>query len=226
MWLLDNNIPKYIVSACFLCLCLDCLITVAILWILLWVSGLVWKTVRNLDVWRTIAFNTANFHPMGNLLMVHGTCKNHYICAGNNGTAAVTAGTTACLLGRKKDRNLVTSLSSIMGNGPFSVFMASRFPVKFIRAHFCCNPLMLILLSYMVNLAWIKLFMFVGARCCCFLCSQSCHTISWLDILFHPSTLQVAFEARQENLLWVYWFMAYLCPIFYEFLVLECCISQ
>lgn len=72
---------------------------------------------------------------MGNLLMVHGTCKNRFICAGNNGTAAVTAGTTACLLGRKRETNLVISLSSIMENGHFSVFMASRFSLVFSTAH-------------------------------------------------------------------------------------------
>lgn len=46
---------------------------------------------------------------MGNLLMVLGILKNPYICAGNNGTAKVIVGTTACLQGRKKERNLVTT---------------------------------------------------------------------------------------------------------------------
>ncbi|GFZ15276.1 Per1-like family protein [Actinidia rufa] len=59
-------------------------------------------------------------------LMVHGISKSHFISVGNNGTATMTVNTTVCLLGRKKERNLVTNLSSIMGNGHSGVFMESR----------------------------------------------------------------------------------------------------
>lgn len=72
------------------------------------------------------AFNTVNFHPMGNLLTDHGICKNQCTCAGSNGTAAVTVDTNACLPGRKKEKNLAINLSSITENGHSSVFMASR----------------------------------------------------------------------------------------------------
>lgn len=63
---------------------------------------------------------------MGILLVVHGICKNRSICGGSSGIAAVTVGTTVCLLGKKKERNLVTSLSNIMENGHSGVYMEFR----------------------------------------------------------------------------------------------------
>ena len=38
--------------------------------------------------------------------------------------------------------------------------------------------------------------MISGTCCCCFVCCQSCRSISWLGILFHSCVLQVAFEDR------------------------------
>jgi hypothetical protein len=59
-------------------------------------QGLVWTNARKLDVWGRNASNIANSHLTENLLMVHGICKSHFICGGNNGTAAATVDTTAC----------------------------------------------------------------------------------------------------------------------------------
>jgi hypothetical protein len=58
--------------------------------------GLVWTNARKLDVWGRIASNIANSHLTENLLMVLGICKSHFICGGNNGTAAATVDTSAC----------------------------------------------------------------------------------------------------------------------------------
>ena len=69
-------------------------------------------------------------------LMVHGISKSHCISVGNNGTATMTVNTTVCLLGRKKERNMVTNLSSIMGNGHSGVFMESRFLIIFYLASY------------------------------------------------------------------------------------------
>ncbi|KAJ6417735.1 hypothetical protein OIU84_001169 [Salix udensis] len=67
---------------------------------------------------------------MGSQWVGHGIYKNHCICGGNNGTVIVTADTIACLSGRKRERNMVASLSSIMGNGLFTVLMVFRSPVS------------------------------------------------------------------------------------------------
>lgn len=64
---------------------------------------------------------------MENQLMVHGICMNPSIWGGNNGTVALTVDITVCYLERKKEQNLVTSLSSIMENGHSIVFMEFRF---------------------------------------------------------------------------------------------------
>ncbi|PQQ06817.1 post-GPI attachment to proteins factor 3-like [Prunus yedoensis var. nudiflora] len=69
------------------------------------------------------------FYLDGNLLMVHGTCKNRFICAGNNGTAAVTAGTTACLLGRKRERNYGDKPVKYHGKWPFQRVYGIQEPV-------------------------------------------------------------------------------------------------
>lgn len=74
----------------------------------------------------TNASNTVNFRLMGNPSTVHCICKNHFICAGNNGTAKANANITVCSLERRKEQNLVGVLSSIMGNGHFSGYMGSR----------------------------------------------------------------------------------------------------
>ena len=95
------------------------------------VSGLVQNSARNPDVLAKNAFNTVNFHLMGNLLMDRGICKSRCTCAGSNGIAKVIADTIACLRGRKKEKNLVINQSSIMGNGRFNVFMESRFSLIF-----------------------------------------------------------------------------------------------
>ncbi|XP_021634153.1 uncharacterized protein LOC110630850 isoform X4 [Manihot esculenta] len=52
---------------------------------------------------------------MQNLLMDHGIFKNHSICNGNSGTVTVVVHTIAWLL--EEDRNLVISLSCIVGMG-------------------------------------------------------------------------------------------------------------
>lgn len=73
-------------------------------------AGLAWSSVKSLDAWGKNVFSTVNFHLMGNLLMALGILKNLSICAGSNGTVKLTVGTTACLRGRRKERNSVTSL--------------------------------------------------------------------------------------------------------------------
>lgn len=100
-----------------------------------------WSSARNLDALAANAFNTVNFHLMVNLLMDRGICKSHCICAGNSGTVAVTVDTNACLTGRKKERNLVINLSSIMENGHSGVFMASRFFLLFISVYLAVNQI-------------------------------------------------------------------------------------
>ena len=74
----------------------------------------------------TSASSTVNCLPMGILLMDHGIFKNHCISGGSSGIAVVTVGTTVCLLGKKQDRNLVTSLLNIMENGHSDVYMEFR----------------------------------------------------------------------------------------------------
>jgi len=88
---------------------------------------LVWSSVRKLGVWGKNASNTVNSCLMGSRRVGHGIYKSHSICSGNNGIVVVTVDTTACSPGRKKERNLVGSLSSIMGNGCFVVLMVFRF---------------------------------------------------------------------------------------------------
>ena len=73
------------------------------------------------------AFQAANFLQMEYLLIVHGTCKNHFTYNGKNGTVKVTVGTTACLIERKKESYLILALSNIMVNGPSGVSMGCRF---------------------------------------------------------------------------------------------------
>lgn len=92
-----------------------------------YLSGAVCCSVRNLDALVTNVFSIVNSHLMGSLLMVHGICRNLCMYAGNSGTARAIAGTTACLLGRKKEQILAISLSNTMGNGRLDEFMASRF---------------------------------------------------------------------------------------------------
>lgn len=91
--------------------------------------------MRKLDAWGTNASNTVTFHLMENLLMGHGICKNHSISGGNNGIAAVTVDITVCLLGKGREKKLVTSLSSIMGNGHSAVFTEFRLLHNFL-GHF------------------------------------------------------------------------------------------
>lgn len=87
-------------------------------------------SARRLDVWGTTAFSIAIFL-LGEIpLMVHGTCRNHYIWDGNSGTALVIVDTTVCLSERNKGRSLVLSLSNITGNGHSVVFMGSRFFIE------------------------------------------------------------------------------------------------
>ncbi|KAJ6410748.1 hypothetical protein OIU84_007495 [Salix udensis] len=93
-------------------------------------TKLVWSGVRKLGVWGGNAPNTVNSHLMGSQRVGHGIYKSHCICSGNNGIVVVTVDTTACLPGRKKERNLVASLSSIMGNGCFIVLMVFQEPVS------------------------------------------------------------------------------------------------
>lgn len=76
---------------------------------------------------------------MENLLMGHGICKNHSISGGNNGIAAVTVDITVCLLGKWREKKLVTSLSSIMGNGHSAVFTEFRLLHNFLGHFFSVN---------------------------------------------------------------------------------------
>lgn len=76
------------------------------------------------------AFHNVNFCQMENLLVGHGTCKNHYIYNGRNGIVRVTAGTTAWLTERKKGSYLTLTRSNIMVNGHSSVYMGYRFVAK------------------------------------------------------------------------------------------------
>ncbi|XP_024438429.1 uncharacterized protein LOC7482151 isoform X2 [Populus trichocarpa] len=92
---------------------------------------------------------------MGSQWVGHGIYKSHCICSGNNGTVVVTANTIACLSERKRERNSVASLSSIMGNGHFTVLMAFRFP---------CEPVSVALSA--LNLAiqfhgWVSFFILI-----------------------------------------------------------------
>lgn len=72
-------------------------------------------------------FHTVHFRQTENLLVVRGTCKNHYIYNGKNGIVKVIAGTTACLIERKKKSYLTLAQSNIMVNGHSSGFMGCRF---------------------------------------------------------------------------------------------------
>lgn len=88
--------------------------------------GLALSNVRRRDVLGPNAFNTVISSLMEIPSIAHGTWRSHFTCSGSNGTAAVTAGTTVCSLGKKKDRNLDTSLTSITESGHSSAFMVSR----------------------------------------------------------------------------------------------------
>jgi hypothetical protein len=101
---------------------------------------LVWSNVRKLGVWGKNASNTVNSRLMGSQWVGHGIYKSHCICSGNNGTVVVTANTIACLSERKRERNSVASLSSIMGNGHFTVLMAFRFPCVIFQFNFKIYP--------------------------------------------------------------------------------------
>lgn len=74
------------------------------------------------------------------LLMVHGTCKNLFICGGNNGIAKVIAVTIVWSIERKKEKLLVIILSNIMVNGHLSAYMGSR-----------CDSLTAMLYTYLGN---------------------------------------------------------------------------
>lgn len=87
---------------------------------------LVLSNVRRPDAWETNAFNTVIFL-MVTSLMVHGICRSHCMWGGKDGTVNLTADTTVCLPGSKKERNLVLSLPSITGNGHSVEFMEFRF---------------------------------------------------------------------------------------------------
>lgn len=68
---------------------------------------------------------------MENLLIAHGICnKNHSIYNGKNGIVKVTAGTTACLIERKKGSHITLDLSNIMENGHSGVYMGCRYDSK------------------------------------------------------------------------------------------------
>lgn len=85
--------------------------------------------MKRLDVSGKDAFHTANSLQMVQLLMVHGICKNLFICGGNNGIVRVIVVTIACLTERKKEKHLVMGLSSITVNGPSNVCMGFRYVI-------------------------------------------------------------------------------------------------
>lgn len=116
--------------------------------------GIVWCSVRNLGVLVTNVFNIANSHQMGSLQMVHGICRNLCIYAGNSGTAKPIAGTTACLLGRKKELILVISLSNTMANGHLDESMAFRFAqaVRLKSKSLPHSALLLLIFSFSIDL--------------------------------------------------------------------------
>lgn len=73
---------------------------------------------------------------------------------------------------------------------------------------------------------WLLLCIDSGTCFCSILCPQPFNAFSWLAVLFCPSILQVTFETRQEGILWICQFVAHLCALFNELLVLECCFPQ
>ncbi|EEF48804.1 conserved hypothetical protein [Ricinus communis] len=85
-------------------------------------TGLVLDNVKNLDVWVKDAFRTASFLQMASQLMVHGICKNLFTYDGSNGIAKVTVATTVCSIEKRKEKHLAMVLSSIMVNGPSTVY--------------------------------------------------------------------------------------------------------
>ena len=85
--------------------------------------------MKRLDVSGKDASLIASFHQTVLLLMVHGICKNLFICGGNNGIVRVIAVTIVCLTERKKEKHLAIGLSSIMVNGPSNAYMGSRYVI-------------------------------------------------------------------------------------------------
>ncbi|XP_048228828.1 post-GPI attachment to proteins factor 3 isoform X3 [Ricinus communis] len=64
---------------------------------------------------------------MASQLMVHGICKNLFTYDGSNGIAKVTVATTVCSIEKRKEKHLAMVLSSIMVNGPSTVYTEFRF---------------------------------------------------------------------------------------------------
>lgn len=133
------------------------------------------------------AFHSVNFRQMENLLVGHGTCKNHYIYNGKNGIVRVTAGTTAWLTERKKESYLTLTRSNIMVNGHSSVFMGYRF-VAIVAIHLCFH-LKLVSSDPKTFFKELMLSFYLGTCLCGFLSSQSCNAFLWLGILFHSFAL-------------------------------------
>lgn len=164
--------------------------------LLCYLPGIVFCSVRNLGALVTNVFNIVNSRLMGSLWMVHGICRNLSIYAGNSGTAKLTADTTVCLLGRKKEQILVISLSNTMGNGHLGESMAFRFAqwLALISINHATKssiphcPVPMLILNFTIDM--------LGASCSCSCYPQSRGAISWLDILFHSSVLQSSIEAQ------------------------------
>lgn len=77
--------------------------------------------------------------------------------------------------------------------------------------------------TYSYLLLLLSCMIFPGTCFCSILCPQPFDAFPWLAILRYPSLLQVTSETRQEGILRICQFVAHLCTLFNERLVLECC---
>ena len=151
------------------------------------------------------------------LLEALGITRSKFTSSGNNWTVGQTVATFAWCKEKGNDSHLVWAPLNIMESGHSYVFLCSRYVL-------CWRDPELTIFSIISS--WRHLNYISqpssGTSFSCTICYEPINALHWLAFIFPSSELQNTSQTPdEENLLWIYWLMAYLCNFINECMVLE-----